>query len=1043
MRVKKFGIHLLAAGLLYFPVAANGQEDPDIFSVETNSRGDLVSGSLDKAILDANAGSNSANSIVFEPNELNNLSLVLDSELPAIDLQAADPDVSRSVDLTASSTTNFLISVGDDVPEDFVLLHVKSGEANLVDLDISSSEGRYLIDSGATLGLDYESDHTISAPIEGEGRLVKKGDFDLRLAGTNSYSGGTEIKSGKLLGDLDSLSSAGDIVVEKDAVLSFEDTDDHTFHLFSNFVSGEGKVVKEGSHTLQISSSGGLEHDGGIEIRGGDGSRLLGDTDTISGNISVGGAARLELSQGADGVYAEDISGEGMLVKSGTELLELSGQNSFSGGLFIESGDLQGNHLSIPGNISLEDATTRIIFDQEAVDGEHSGLISGTGSLEKRGTGTLTLLGSSQHSGGTLITEGILRGDAESLIGQIEVEAGASVEFASASAQRFSGTITGAGNFAKSGGGTLTLGSAQDYTGTTRVDTGTLRLEANLENTTSVRIAEGARLENGLSSLEIGGMLENHGQLAAGGENDTIHLVGDAEFNSTSTLVMTLGDQPRAGTNPQLHQASRIEADGSVFINEMDVELTILPGLYPLASEGAFEYVLLTAAQICPPAPAACEASGVSIGTVTSDSAFLDVGSAEIENGSGGGQLLTLSIAKNTNSTASFANTPNQAATAAAFDDLLASGSADSEVIESSWSVLSPEQVRQSLDEIAGESLTAFANIRQANAQTFMRALSRRFRANEYESGPIDERATRRDSSPELDSDPRSGRGERGSWFESFGIFGSQDGGPNPSRIQGRSYGVSGGIDARWPRSWPGSEQIRVGMGLGYTRHSPQGDHGMRGEANSFQTALYGSWQHGGAHLGWAGRYAYSELETTRRITFGALDRRARGDTSGHEAGGMVEILFRLGDPKRLALRPLARFEYNYMTRGEIVESGAGDLSLTAEGANFSMLTADLGLSLSTLYTLGGEFGLEAEIRGGWRREFGDLERPIRARFHAVPGAVAFTTRGVAADANDFHVGTGYVMSVSKVPLVGLNYDVFIGDTVTRHVLSAQLYLRW
>ncbi len=131
------------------------------------------------------------------------------------------------------------------------------------------------------------------------------------------------------------------------------------------------------------------------------------------------------------------------------------------------------------------------------------------------------------------------------------------------------------------------------------------------------------------------------------------------------------------------------------------------------------------------------------------------------------------------------------------------------------------------------------------------------------------------------------------------------------------------------------------------------------------------------------------------------------------------------------------------MTRGEIVESGAGDLSLTAEGANFSMLTADLGLSLSTLYTLGGEFGLEAEIRGGWRREFGDLERPIRARFHAVPGAVAFTTRGVAADANDFHVGTGYVMSVSKVPLVGLNYDVFIGDTVTRHVLSAQLYLRW
>ena len=47
------------------------------------------------------------------------------------------------------------------------------------------------------------------------------------------------------------------------------------------------------------------------------------------------------------------------------------------------------------------------------------GVISGTGGLIKIGTGTMTLTGTNTYSGGTLVSAGMLQGNALSLQGQI------------------------------------------------------------------------------------------------------------------------------------------------------------------------------------------------------------------------------------------------------------------------------------------------------------------------------------------------------------------------------------------------------------------------------------------------------------------------------------------------------------------------------------------------------------------------------------------------------------------------------------------------
>lgn len=134
-----------------------------------------------------------------------------------------------------------------------------------------------------------------------------------------------------------------------------------------------------------------------------------------------------------------NLSGPCALVKSGngTLVLNNSGANDFSGGVFINGGKLQlglaDDRLPISGNVALADAagatldlggvnqTIGALTGGGANGGEVSlgtatltttaagiyhGTISGSGVLRKTGTGTLTLGGANTHSGGTYLDGG-------------------------------------------------------------------------------------------------------------------------------------------------------------------------------------------------------------------------------------------------------------------------------------------------------------------------------------------------------------------------------------------------------------------------------------------------------------------------------------------------------------------------------------------------------------------------------------------------------------------------------------------------------------
>ncbi|ECI0248634.1 AIDA autotransporter, partial [Salmonella enterica subsp. enterica] len=157
--------------------------------------------------------------------------------------------------------------------------------------------------------------------ISGSGQVVKSGDETLTLSGSNTYTGGTTISGGTLVASNVDALGTGDV------------TDNATLELntggtFDNVISGSGQVVKSGDKTLTL--SGANSYTGGTTIN--DGTLVASNVEAL-GSGDVTNDAVLELNTGGD--FTNNISGSGQVVKSGDDVLTLSGANSYSGGTTI------------------------------------------------------------------------------------------------------------------------------------------------------------------------------------------------------------------------------------------------------------------------------------------------------------------------------------------------------------------------------------------------------------------------------------------------------------------------------------------------------------------------------------------------------------------------------------------------------------------------------------------------------------------------------------------------------------------------------------
>lgn len=153
--------------------------------------------------------------------------------------------------------------------------------------------------------------------------------------------------------------------------------------------------------------------------------------------------------------------------------------------------------VTLAGNV----APATVSFDNTANNYTLSGAgaITGAGKLTKAGDGKLTLSGSHTYTGGTTVNGGTLElGDAVTLAGTITDNA--NVSFNITGTQAMPTGITGTGTVTKAGVGTLTIASAQAYTGGTIVSGGMVKMSGTNNGASSagagtLSIGSGATVE--------------------------------------------------------------------------------------------------------------------------------------------------------------------------------------------------------------------------------------------------------------------------------------------------------------------------------------------------------------------------------------------------------------------------------------------------------------------------------------------------------------------------------------------------------------------
>ncbi|ENO6663944.1 autotransporter outer membrane beta-barrel domain-containing protein [Salmonella enterica] len=219
-------------------------------------------------------------------------------------------------------------------------------------------------------------------------------------------------------------------------------------------------LTKEGDGTLILSNT--ANDYGNTNINGG----TLSANDAAalgSGDVAIAENATLALSQGT---LDNNVTGEGQIVKSGSDELIVTGDNSYSGGTTITGGTLIADNADLLGTGAI--ANSGVL---QVGEGELENTLSGSGSLVKTGSGELTLSGDNDYSGGTIISDGTLIADNADSLGTGAVANSGVLQVGEGELEN---TLSGSGSLVKTGSGELTLSGDNDYSGGTIISDGTL-----------------------------------------------------------------------------------------------------------------------------------------------------------------------------------------------------------------------------------------------------------------------------------------------------------------------------------------------------------------------------------------------------------------------------------------------------------------------------------------------------------------------------------------------------------------------------------------
>ncbi|MGX1305536.1 fibronectin-binding autotransporter adhesin [Amorphus suaedae] len=174
--------------------------------------------------------------------------------------------------------------------------------------------------TAGTLNVDGGVTATIGSTIaDGTGTtLAKSGSGTLTLTGSNTYTGGTQVSAGRLVGNTGSIKGN----IANAGTVEFAQVSAGTFAGTIGGLSGtNGQMVKSGAGTLTLTGASSLPW----SILAGS---VVSTTALFTGDVMVAGGTNLTFDQAFDGNYGGAVTGTGDVLYTGGGQVSLTGNTS-------------------------------------------------------------------------------------------------------------------------------------------------------------------------------------------------------------------------------------------------------------------------------------------------------------------------------------------------------------------------------------------------------------------------------------------------------------------------------------------------------------------------------------------------------------------------------------------------------------------------------------------------------------------------------------------------------------------------------------------
>jgi outer membrane autotransporter protein len=902
------------------------------------------------------------------------------------------------------------------------------GTGSQTDLTINVEVGALVQGSP---GLNLNSDNTInnfgtiSSLTGAPGLFLQSSDNTINNSGIISSASGEGIRSGAgttitnsgaISGNIGIVSGAGTTITNSGTITG------SSVGVATVNLSGAGNTIIN-SGTI----SGGAG--GAISLGGGSTLTLL-PSSVIVGNVVASTTSTtdaLQLGGNGSGSFnvsligsAQQYRGFDSFQKVGDSTWTLTGTGAQN--WTITQGTLVGTTSSLQGQITDNAA---LVFDQ-ATNGTFASSISGTGTLTKQNTGTLTFTGANTYTGSTTISAGTLQlgngGASGSIVG--DVTDNATLSFNRSDGYTFGGIISGSGALEQNGTGSTTLTPVETYTGATTVNDGTLLVNGSIASSSGLTVnASGTIGGTGtLPSTIISG-----GTLAPGNSIGTVAVQGNLAFSPTSTYLVEIS--PTA--------SDRTNVTGTA---------TLAGTVHVVPEAGSYApgttYTILNA-------------TGGVIGTfsaLTFDSAFLCTCLSYDANN------VYLTITQTGLTFAGVGQTPNQIATGAAVEQL-GTGNPIYDVV-----VLgNAEQARAAFDLLSGEIHASAPGVILYDSHYVRDALIGRMRQT-YGSkssqlaalgagGPVVASIGQQGAAAPLyalgyaqkKQAPYAaaiapGDSQFAAWGQALGAWGDLDSNGNAATLRRSLGGIITGFDVTFDRLW------RLGFAAGYTQSSLDVDARLSsGSVDAYHLALYGGGQFGVLGLRTGAAYSWDDINTTRDIAFAGgesccasafSDRVTAGYTAGTaQAFGEVGYAITFGNT---AAEPFAGLAWVHLNTDGLSETG-GAAALTAASQSFDAIFTTLGLRAASALGLLDSTAVTVHGALGWRHAFGDVTPAMALAFAS--NGVPFTIAGVPIADNSLVVDAGLDFDVTANGKLGITYSGQLASDAQDHAVLGNLVI--